>query len=206
MSSKKLKHKPFLIILSSPSGAGKTTICREVVRSDRNIGFSVSATTRPKRPGEKHGQDYFFYRPKDFAAKKAQGKFIETAKVYEHFYGTLKSEVKKIFNQGKDVILDVDVQGMKSIKRNYPNSVAIFITPSNLTELQKRLFKRNEPKAEIKKRANYLRAELSAMPKFNYLVYNDNLKTALSDVSAIIKAERLKTKRINKNNYQPRRN
>lgn len=206
MSSKKFKHKPFLIILSSPSGAGKTTICREVVKQDKNIGFSVSATTRPKRPGEKHGQDYFFYSPQDFAAKKAWEKFIETAKVYEHFYGTLKSEVKKIFNQGKDVILDVDIQGMKSIKRNYPNSVAIFITPSNLTELQKRLFKRNESKAEIKKRANYLRTELSAMPKFDYLVHNDNLKTAVSEVSAIIKAERLKMQRINKNNYQARRN
>ncbi len=205
MSSNKFKHKPFLIILSSPSGGGKTSICREVVRRDRNIGFSISATTRPKRTGEKHGQDYFFYSFKNFAVKKAQGKFIETAKVYEHFYGTLKSEIKKIFSLGKDVILDVDIQGMKSIKRNYPDAVAIFITPSNLTELQKRLFKRNESKAEIKKRANYLKAELSAMPRFNYLVYNDNLKTAVSDVSAIIKAERLKTERINKNNYQPRR-
>ena len=206
MSSKKNQHTPFLIVLSSPSGAGKTTICRKVVKRDRNIGYSVSATTRPKRPEEVHGRDYFFYNPAEFKQKRAQGKFVETAKVYEHFYGTPVSEVKKIFNKGKDVIMDVDIQGMKAIKRHFPNSVSIFITPSNLTELQKRLTKRNEPKTEISKRVNYLRAELSAMPKFDYLVHNDNLKTAVSDVSAIIKAERLKTQRINKNNYKPRRN
>lgn len=205
MSNKKLQHKPFLIILSSPSGAGKTTICRKVARRDRNIGFSVSATTRPKRSNEVNGRDYFFYSAKDFAAKKASGEFLETAKVYEHFYGTPKSEVKKIFSKGKDVILDVDIQGMKSIKRHFPNSVAIFIKPSNLTELQKRLYKRNESKTEIAKRANYLRTELSAIPKFDYLVHNDNLLTAVSNVLAIIKAERLKTHRIYKNN-KPRRN
>lgn len=204
MSNKPNRHKPFLIILSSPSGAGKTTICKKLIRHDKSIGYSISATTRPKRAEEKQGQDYFFYSPKLFASKKARGEFLETAKVYEHLYGTPISQVKKILGRAKDVIMDVDIQGMKSIKRLFPDSVAIFITPSNLVELQKRLTKRNEPKTEIAKRANYLRAELSAIPRFDYIVHNDNLMTAVSNVLAIIKAERLKTHRIYKNN-KPRR-
>lgn len=193
-----MKHRPFLIVLSSPSGAGKTTICRKVVKSDANIGYSVSATTRPKRNGEINGRDYFFYSTKEFLRKKASGAFIETAKVYGYYYGTPLSEIKRITRQGKDVILDLDIQGMKSIKRLFRDSVSIFILPPNLTELQNRLITRNEEKTEILRRKRYLKSELAAIPKFDYLVTNDELKTAVADVLAIIRAERLRTHRLAK--------
>lgn len=194
----KNKHTPFLIVLSSPSGAGKTTICHEVAQKDRNIGYSISATTRPKRPDEINGRDYFFFNRKEFAQKRNQGEFVETAKVYGYYYGTPVKEIKRILGKGKDVIMDLDTHGMKSIKRLFPNSVAIFITTSNLTELQNRLSRRAEEKTEISRRANYLKAELAAMPKFDYLVRNDDLKVAVDNVLAIIQAERLNTKRLTK--------
>lgn len=197
MSNKPNQHQPFLIVLSSPSGAGKTTICHQVVRHDRNVGYSISATTRPKRPDEVHGRDYFFYSRTNFEKSKARGEFIETAQVYHNFYGTPVGEIKRILGKGKDAIMDLDIQGMKSIKRLFPNSISIFITPSNLTELKKRLIGREEKTPEILKRANYLKTELNAKPKFDYWVHNDDLKTAVANVLAIIKAERLKTKRIN---------
>uniref|UniRef100_A0A7C6A9L8 Guanylate kinase n=1 Tax=candidate division WOR-3 bacterium TaxID=2052148 RepID=A0A7C6A9L8_UNCW3 len=189
------RHSPFLIVLSSPSGAGKTTICREVVKRDKNVGYSVSATTRPKRLGEVDGRDYFFYTLSEFNKKKNKGEFIETAKVYGNFYGTPKSEVRRILGEGKDVIMDLDIQGMKSIKRIFPDSVSIFITPSNRRELKTRLAMRNEAKTEILRRTNYQKKELAAMPKFDYFVANDDLKTAVSDILTIIRAERLKTHR-----------
>ena len=194
----KNKHTPFLIVLSSPSGAGKTTICHEVAQKDRNIGYSISATTRPKRPDEINGRDYFFFNRKEFERKRKQGEFVETAKVYGYYYGTPVKEIKRILGKGKDVIMDLDTHGMKSIKRLFPNSVAIFITTSNLTELQNRLSRRAEEKTEISRRANYLKAELAAMPKFDYLVRNDDLKVAVDNVLAIIQAERLNTKRLTK--------
>ena len=194
----KNKHTPFLIVLSSPSGAGKTTICHEVAQKDRNIGYSISATTRPKRPDEINGRDYFFFNRKEFERKRNQGEFVETAKVYGYYYGTPVKEIKRILGKGKDVIMDLDTHGMKSIKRLFPNSVAIFITTSNLTELQNRLSRRAEEKTEISRRANYLKAELAAMPKFDYLVRNDDLKVAVDNVLAIIQAERLNTKRLTK--------
>lgn len=204
MSNKSNRHQPFLIVLSSPSGAGKTTICHQVVRRDKNIGYSISATTRPKRPGEINGRDYFFFQPEEFARKRNSGEFIETAKVYGFFYGTPVSQVKRIMSKGKDVIMDLDIQGMKLIKHCFSNSVAIFIIPSDPTDLLNRLAKRKEPKTEISKRSYYLNTELSAVPKFDYLVYNDDLKTAVADVLTIIRAERLKTQRIN--NPKTRRN
>ncbi|MDH5185876.1 MAG: guanylate kinase [candidate division WOR-3 bacterium] len=194
----KNKHTPFLIVLSSPSGAGKTTICHEVAQKDRNIGYSISATTRPKRPDEINGRDYFFFNRKEFERKRNQGEFVETAKVYGYYYGTPVKEIKRILGKGKDVIMDLDTHGMKSIKRLFPNSVAIFITTSNLTELQNRLSRRAEEKTEISRRANYLKAELAAMPKFDYLVRNDDIKVAVDNVLAIIQAERLNTKRLTK--------
>ena len=198
MSNKSNQHRPFLIVLSSPSGAGKTTICHKLVQRDKNIGYSISATTRSKRPGEINGRDYFFYSSNEFIRRKHSGEFVETAKVYDSFYGTPVSQVKKIMGKGKDVIMDLDIQGMKSIKQRFPDSVSIFITPSNLTELRRRLIGREEKTPEILKRNNCLKTELAAIPKFDYLVYNDNLKTAVADVLTIIRAERLKTQRINK--------
>jgi len=197
MSNKPNRHTPFLIVLSSPSGAGKTSICHQVVKNDRNVGYSISATTRPKRPDEVHGRDYFFYSRINFEKKKARGEFVETAQVYNNFYGTPVNEIKRILGRCKDAIMDLDIQGMKSIKQLFPDSISIFITPSNLAELKKRLIGREEKTTEIFKRSNYLKTELAAKPKFDYWVHNDDLKTAVANVLAIIKAERLKTKRIN---------
>lgn len=198
VKNQRIKHRPFLIVLSSPSGAGKTTICRQVVKRDTNIGYSVSATTRPKRPGEVNGRDYFFYSLEEFKKKKNKGEFIETAKVYGNFYGTPVSELKRILSERKDVIMDLDIQGMKSVKRIFPDSVAIFISPSNLCELKTRLVERNEKRTEILRRAHCLKKELASIPKFDYFVANDDLKTAVSEVLTIIQAERLKTNRLTK--------
>ena len=192
-----LRHSPFLIVLSSPSGAGKTSICRAVEHRDRSIAYSVSATTRPKRKGEIHGRSYFFYSEKRFRQLDARGGLLESAGVYDHQYGTPKAPVLRGFHQGRDVIADLDIQGMRSCRKALPGTVSIFVTAPDLTELDRRLHSRGTDSAEavLRREADRYK-ELAAIPEFDYLVVNDRLKQAVDDVMAIIRAERLRTARM----------
>ena len=191
------RHQPFLIVLSSPSGAGKTTICRRVVERDARVAYSVSATTRPKRQGEVHGRSYFFYPDTEFRRLLAAGGLLEHATVYDHFYGTPKATVLKHFAEGRDVIADLDIQGMRSCKRALPGTVGIFITAPSRDEIARRLRHRGTDSPEvIARREAELDAELAAIPDFDYTVVNDRLDNAVRDVMAIVRAERLRTTRM----------
>jgi guanylate kinase len=191
------RHRPFLIVLSSPSGAGKTTICRRVVDLDRGVAYSVSATTRPRRPGETHGRSYFFYDEPGFADLLARDGLLEHARVYGYRYGTPKAAVLGHFGRGREVIADLDIRGMRSCKRALPGTVGIFVTTPSRAELARRLRGRGtDSPAVIARREAELDAELAAMPDFDYCVVNDRLENAVRDVMAIVRAERLRTSRM----------
>jgi len=192
-----LRHSPFLIVLSSPSGAGKTSICRAVARRDPNVAYSVSATTRPRRKDEVHGRSYFFYSEKQFRELSERGGLLERAGVYDHQYGTPRAPVLRSFSRGRDVIADLDIQGMRSCRRALPGTVGVFITAPDSGELARRLRGRgtDSPSAVARREADREK-ELAAIPEFDYLVVNDRLEHAVDDVMAIIRAERLRTSRM----------
>lgn len=189
-------HQPFLIVLSSPSGAGKTTICREVVRRDKKLFYSVSATTRPRRKNEVNGKSYIFLSESGFRRLISKRQLLEYAEVYGYLYGTPKGPVMKAFNAGLDVIADLDIQGMRSCKKILPGTVSIFILPPSIAELRQRLSHRGtEKNEELKRRQEALRKELACIPEFDYLVINDKLEQAVREVLEIIHAERHRTSR-----------
>lgn len=191
------RHSPFLIVLSSPSGAGKTSICRAVQRRDANVAYSVSATTRPRRKGEAHGRSYLFYSEKQFQQLSDRGGLLESAGVYDHRYGTPKTPVLRNFHEGRDVIADLDIQGMRSCRKALCGTVGVFITAPDLDELDRRLRSRGTDSAEaVRRREADREKELAAIPEFDYLVVNDRLEQAVDDVMAIIRAERLRTSRM----------
>jgi len=192
-----VRHSPFLVVLSSPSGAGKTSICRAVEQRDPNVAYSVSATTRPMRKGETHGRSYFFYSEKQFQALNEKGGLLEHAGVYDHQYGTPKAPVLRHLRAGRDVIADLDIQGMRSCRKALPGTVGVFITAPDNGELARRLRGRGTDSAEaVARREADREKELAAVPEFDYLVVNDKLEQAVDDVMAIIRAERLRTSRM----------
>lgn len=193
------RHSPFLVVVSSPSGAGKTSICRGVVKRDPNLAYSVSATTRPKRKGEADGRSYYFCSESEFARLVKQKKLLEHARVYGHSYGTPRAHVLEQINKGRDVIADLDVKGMRSCRKKLPGTVAVFITTPDLEVLARRLRTRNTDSDEtIRRRHAETRTELAAIPEFDYVVVNDRLERAIEDVRAIVEAERLRTSRLRK--------
>ena len=190
------KRHAFPIVLSSPSGAGKTSIARGVIRRDPRVVYSVSATTRPIRPGERNHHAYHFFSEPEFARRKRAGYFVETARVYDHSYGTPKPFIEQALVQGRDVILDLDIQGARSMRRLFPGTVTVFITVPDRAELQRRLRARKTDAPEvIRKRLACAAAEWRAAREFDYLVVNQDLKQAIDDVTMIIKAERLRAGR-----------
>jgi guanylate kinase len=191
------RHSPFLVVLSSPSGAGKTSICRIVERRDPGIAYSVSATTRPKRKGETNGRSYHFLTEEQFNQLSDSSGLIERAVVYDHQYGTPRAPVMRWFSQGRDVIADTDIQGMRSCRKAMPGTVSIFVAAPDRGELSRRLRHRGTESAEaLRRREAELEKELTAIPEFDYLVVNDRLRQAVDDVMAIIRAERLRTSRM----------
>jgi guanylate kinase len=197
-SSFGIRHSPFLIVLSSPSGAGKTSICRAVERRDPRVAYSVSATTRPKRKGEVNGRSYLFYSEKQFERLDKSGGLLERAGVYDHRYGTPKAPLLRHLSKWRDVIADLDIQGMRSCRKALPGTVSVFVAAPNPGELGRRLRDRGtDSAADVRRREADRRKELAAIPEFDYLVVNDKLDEAVDDVMAIIRAERLRTSRMN---------
>ena len=194
-----IKHRGKLFILSGPSGAGKGTICRELLKQQPNLNLSVSMTTRKPREGEVHGESYYFATKEEFLHKIEAGGLLEYAEVYGNYYGTPKQPVIEKLEEGTDVILEIDMQGALKVKENYPDGVFIFILPPSMTELRKRLTGRGTETAEaIEMRLGETLKELSYIDKYDYCVVNGELDEAVTRVKAIVIAEH---SRVSKNIY-----
>jgi len=196
MASNPLLRRGVLFVLSSPSGAGKTTISRMILASDDGIGLSVSATTRPMRPGEVDGRDYHFVGNTEFDALVAAGEFLEWAHVFGHRYGTLKREVVRQIEGGRDVLLDIDWQGTQQLKQVDPDIVRVFILPPSLVELERRLRTRATDSDDvIGRRMDRANVEISHWAEYDYVLINDDAEHCRKLVHTILKAERLKASR-----------
>ena len=194
----KLNRRGILFVLSSPSGAGKTSIARYILDKDKNIKLSVSLTTRKKRKNEKAGIDYDFISKDEFETKIKNNFFLEWATVFGNYYGTSREKVQKTLQKGNDVLFDIDWQGTQQLSDNKEfDLVTIFILPPSKTVLEKRLNNRaQDSKIEVIKRMSQASDEISHYMEYNYIVINNNLEDASNQVLSILKAERLKRKRL----------
>ena len=184
-----------LIVLSAPSGAGKTTLVHRLLRRVPHLAHSISMTTRPPRHGERHGRDYYFVTPAAFASQRRRGGLLECARVHGHWYGTPRRAVSRVLASGHDALLSIDVQGARQVRRLAAGSVSIFILPPSLTSLRRRLQqRRTEAPDQIRARLRLARRELRAAPSYDYVVVNDEVQRALSQLQAIIVAERCRTR------------
>ena len=186
------KHINKLIIISSPSGAGKTTLCKLLKKRFKNISLSISYTTRTKRITEKNKKDYFFTDKKNFTNLKNKNFFIETAKIFDNYYGTLKEPVTKSLSKGKDVLFDIDWQGTQQLKKIQDLTLTtFFILPPNIATLKERLFNRHKDQETlISKRMAKFNEELSHWDEYNYVVVNDDLEMCYKKIIDIIKSEK----------------
>ena len=188
---------PFPVILSSPSGGGKTTIARMMLERRPDVGYSVSCTTRSPRPGERDGQDYYFLSKDEFEARRARDEFAEHAVVHGHLYGTLRQEVMQVLESGKHVIMDIDVQGARQFSRAFPESVLVFLLPPSTDVLIGRLRARQtEDDGKLLVRLRSAREELREVGGYQYVVVNDDLEHAFSQVASIVDAETVRHRRL----------
>ena len=188
---------PFPVILSAPSGGGKTTIARMLLGKRPDLGYSVSCTTRAPRPGEMAGRDYYFMSRAEFIAKREQGAFAESAEVHGNLYGTLKAEVERVMNGGRHVVMDIDVQGAVQFVRTFPLSVTIFILPPSAEVLLERLRgRKTESPGQLAARLQSALQELQQVDEYEYVVMNDDLDRAVSSVESIIDAEVVSRERL----------
>ncbi|MCX7956661.1 MAG: guanylate kinase [Endomicrobia bacterium] len=184
---KKNNKKGNIIVISGPSGSGKTTICKKLIEKNFDLVFSISYTTRPKKPQEQDGKDYFFVSTEKFVKMIKQKGFVEWAKVHNHYYGTPKKNIFDIINKGKNVLLDIDVQGGKNIKKMFPDSVLIFVLPPSWQELKHRIINRKrDTDKEISLRLKNAVKELKYLKFYDYLVINDSLENTVETISKII--------------------
>jgi len=182
-----------LIIISSPSGGGKGTLIKAVLKTLPKVGYSVSYTTRAMRGGETQGKDYFFVSPAEFETLIKQGEFLEYATVHDNFYGTSLNQVKKEIEAGHDIILEIDVQGAASVRTKIPEAVSVFILPPSFEVLAARLTARaTEKKEELALRLKNSFGEVNRFSEFEYVVVNDAVEKATAHLQTIILAERLK--------------
>ena len=193
----KKNRKGLMLVLSSPSGAGKTTICKEILKKIKELKLSISYTTRPKRKSEVDGLDYFFISEKKFKELQAKDFFIENAKVFDHLYGTPKNFVEKNLLKGIDVLFDIDWQGAQKLSNfSKTDIVSVFILPPSNMILKERLKKRNEDSLEIvNKRMSKAKSEISHWIEYDYVLINEDLVTCTNEVVTILKAERKKRDR-----------
>ncbi len=192
------------LFVSGPSGTGKTTVCDKLLSRKKDLHFSISCTTREPRTGEVDGEDYYFITPKEFKEKVENDEFIEYAEVHDNYYGTLKTEVTDRVSNGEDVLIDIDVQGMKQIKEAMLGnellekcSTFVFIAPPSYSELENRLRKRNtETESTISKRLLNARKELKAWDKYTYLIINDEVDKAVNRLLSVMEAVCIRTERL----------
>ena len=188
---------PFPIILSAPSGSGKTTIARTLLRERRDVGYSVSCTTRPPRSGEVDGKDYHFLSADEFLRRRSAGAFAESAEVHGNLYGTLRSEIQRVLGQGLHVVMDIDVQGARQLRTAFPESVTVFVLPPSGEVLLSRLrHRKTESAAEVVDRLHSALHELQAIEEYEYVVINDDLDQTVRRVGAIIDAEVVSRERV----------
>lgn len=189
-----------LFIITSPSGGGKGTLIREVLQAVPHVGYSVSFTTRAARPGEEHGKHYYFVGRGEFEKKIVEGEFLEWASVHGNFYGTSNAQVEGELNLGRDIILEIDVQGAAAVKRLRPAAVGVFILPPSYEVLRERLTARQtESPADLRVRLENAKAEVAHWRQFDYVVINDEVTRASRDLQAVFLAERLKRGRQSEN-------
>ena len=191
-----LAHRPCPVVLSAPSGAGKTTIARALVEGHEDVAFSVSATTRPARDYEVDGVDYHFLSEQDFQAMIEADEFVEWAEVHGHLYGTSRKAVENALDDGRFLILDVDVQGAMQMQQRVPDAVLVFVLPPSADALVERLRERGtEGEDTVARRIENARGELEQASQFDYIVVNENLEQAIDEVWSIVMAEGSRTAR-----------
>lgn len=197
MSNDQISRRGLMLVLSSPSGAGKTTLSRRLLEADRGIALSVSATTRARRPTEREGVDYYFVTMPQFETMIAEGAFLEHARVFGNRYGTPRAVVMDELALGKDILFDIDWQGTQQLKEKMRDDlVSIFILPPSHAELERRLRNRAEDSDEIVAgRMAKAADEISHWPEYDYVIVNTDVEKALADIQAILNAERLKRSR-----------
>ena len=184
-----------IIVISAPSGSGKSTLVKRLMRAVPNLVFSISHTTRPPRAGEKHGREYFFESLQRFRRMIARGEFAEWAEVVGHLYGTSEKQVRAAQDSGKDVLLDIDVQGHRRIRRRFPEAVSIFVLPPSFQELERRLKRRHSDSGEqVRLRLEVARKEITHWPEYDYLVVNYHLPACTQALRALLTAARLRRK------------
>ncbi|GAB4171145.1 MAG: guanylate kinase [Rhodocyclaceae bacterium] len=182
-----------LFIVTAPSGAGKTTLVGALLARDPAVRLSVSYTTRPARPGEYDGRDYHFVSPREFEAMRENGEFLEWARVHGHDYGTSRASLEKQTAAGGDVVLEIDWQGARQVRRAFPAAVGIFILPPAFEDLERRLRARaQDPEDVIRGRMEKAREEIGHAGEFDYVIINRDLDTAVEDLAAIVRAARLR--------------
>ncbi|MEK7743952.1 MAG: guanylate kinase [Elusimicrobiota bacterium] len=188
-------HTGFLLIISAPSGAGKTTVCRRLLAKDKSLRYSVSYTTRPPRAGEAPGKHYHFVSEEDFRRRARLGEFLETAVVHGNLYGTPRRFISEQIRAGRVVLGDIDVQGAASITRRMPEAVTVFLLPPSWARLEDRLRRRDGSGESVERRLANARMEMSRAREYRYWVVNDSLSDAVAQVGSVIEAERLRSER-----------
>lgn len=193
-----IHRRGLMLVLSSPSGAGKTTLSRRLLESDTEIDMSVSATTRKPRPGEVNGKDYYFLSTEDFGIMRNRGEFLEHAKVFGNYYGTPRKPVEEALARGHDVLFDIDWQGTQQLDETAPEDlVKVFILPPSAQDLEKRLEKRAQDPADVvAARMAKASDEISHYQEYDYIIINENIDKAFMELQAILRAERLKRRRL----------
>ncbi|AUJ26737.1 MULTISPECIES: guanylate kinase [Virgibacillus] len=194
-----IEEKGILFILSGPSGVGKGTVRKALFNQDTDLKYSISMTTREKRPGEKEGVDYFYKSKKDFEQLIKEKQLLEYAKYVNNYYGTPREYVEKTLESGHDVFLEIEVQGALQVRENFPEGVFIFLFPPSLEELKNRIVHRGtESQDLVLNRLKEARKEIEMMDKYDYVVVNDDVALAVKKIQAIIQSEHLKRERIAK--------
>jgi len=182
-----------IFVISAPSGAGKSTLIKRLMAATPGLSFSVSYTTRAPRAGEKHGRDYFFVSPRIFKGMVHRDEFVEWADVHGHFYGTAHKQLQGAQEAGKDILLDIDVQGHKQVRQQLPEAVSVFILPPSFEELSRRLRnRRSNSQEDIERRLQTACNEIAHWSEYEYLVVNDHLKDATQALQAIVRAARFR--------------
>ena len=183
-----------LFIVSAPSGAGKTSLLRQLVPADDRLTMSVSHATRAMRPGEEDGVHYHFVSVQRFEQLVDEGAFLEHARVFDNYYGTAEASVRELLASGRDVVLEIDWQGARQVRKRFPEAESVFIAPPSIEALRDRLRGRGQDSAEVvERRMADARAELSHFGEYDYLVINDDFETALGDLRCVVAAARLRT-------------